>query len=171
MYRIYDKPEAIKRVQIYLEKIKDVGPYIAPSGVYDSITRNAAIAFQEKYGIEATGIINYITFERLFYEYSKIMEKERISSLLDSFIDFPLFPGRYYKEISHINRIMSRVLDHYGQPHNLTESNFYSAATSKAVELLRGIYLLEARNQIDESFYSALIKDHDSIGEVVANFP
>lgn len=171
MYRIYDKPEAIKRVQIYLAEIKENDPFIAPSGIYDEITKNAVRNFQEENGIPTTGIVNNETFEKLFFEYSMITKRKRINSLLNSFVSFPIEPEQYAEELFGLHRIMARVLDYYGKHHNLRESNFYSPQTSEAVKMLREIYLLDSIDQIDEFLYSALIRDHDSMEKVISIFP
>jgi hypothetical protein len=65
----------------------------------------------------------------------------------------------------HVNRTLTRLLDHYGYTHNLRESNFYSQNTADAVKILRRIYLLEDKNLIDEELYGRMINDHDSIFE------
>ncbi len=164
MYRINDKPEAIKRVQKYLATASDAEIFVAPTGVFDENTRLSVIYFQQSKNLEPTGIVDYLTFTLLYDEYSFITQNNEVRRITDSFIDFPLLPGYLGNEMSHINRTIRRVLDHYGITHSIRESNFYSNETAKGVKILREIYILDEGNMIDEEFYLRLIRDHDSIG-------
>ena len=47
MYRIYDKPEAIKNVQQYLSVVGNPNIFVAKTGIYDENTRLSVINFQK----------------------------------------------------------------------------------------------------------------------------
>lgn len=163
MYRINDRPAAIERVQRYLRVAGNPDIFVAPTGVFDENTRLSVIDFQEKNSLEGSGVVDRTTFDLLFAAFTLLTERDRIREGLDSFIEFPLKPGQYAEPMIHINRTLARLLNHYGQPHTLRESNFYSKSTSEAVRLMRGIYLLEGEDLIDEHLYLRMITDHDSI--------
>lgn len=170
MYRIYDKPEAIRRVQNYLRVVGNPEIFIFPSGIYDDNTRRSVIDFQTERNIEPSGEVDRITFNQLFLEFLTINKNNELTRKLDSFLRFPLMPGESAGGMVHLNRSLARVLDYYGYTHRLRNSNFYSNETSEAVRILRGIYLLEEKDMIDEEFYSRLTNDHDSIGQFNNNF-
>ena len=165
MYRINDKSSAIESVQRYLRVVGNQDIFVAPTGVYDENTKLSVMDFQGKNGLSVDGIVDIITFDKLFYQYSLILERDNIREKFDSFIRFPLLPGQFSGAMIHINRTLSRLLDHYGETHNLRESNFYSPSTADAVKIIRRIYLLEDKNLIDEELYGRMINDHDSIFE------
>lgn len=170
MYRIYDTPAAIRRVQDYLREAGNNEIFVAPTGVYDENTRLSVIDFQNKNGFEATGVVNRITFDKLFSDYQFLRAVRQISEGLDSFIKFPILPGTHNDAMMHINRTLARLLDYYGYSHNIRDSNFYSKATEDGLEIMEDIYLLDRHNYIDEELYYRMIKDHDSIGNFNANF-
>ncbi|MBR5139826.1 MAG: peptidoglycan-binding protein [Clostridia bacterium] len=170
MYRIYDKPAAIKRVQQYLSLVSDPSIFVAPSGVYDENTRLSVIYFQNLHGLSPTGVVNYPTFELLYNDYLFITKKEVLSDKLNSFIAFPLLPGHMAEEMMHINRTMGDLLDYYGFTHRLRDSNFYSEESADAVRTLREIYNLKPLELIDEELYLRMINDHNSIGRMRRNF-
>ena len=163
MYRINDRSEAIRRVQRYLTVAGNPEIFVAPTGVFDDNTRLSVIDFQKSKRIEESGVVDKITFDLLFEDFTFINERESIREKFDSFITFPLFPGEMSDGMMHINRTLSRLLNHYGLPNDVRNSNFYSPATSIAVGLLQKIYLLEEKNMIDEKFYSRMVEDHNSI--------
>lgn len=170
MYMVYDKPEAIRQIQIYLRVAGNPDFFIFPSGIYDENTRLAVLDFQSKWKITPSGEVDRITFDKLYEEYVETNKKNELNQRLDSFISLPIFPGDISEEIMHINRTLARVLDYYGFTHRLRSSNFYSDETAEAVRILRGIYSLEERNIIDEELYLRLILDHDSMGRFNNNF-
>ena len=165
MYRINDKSSAIESIQRYLRVVGNQDIFVAPIGVYDENTRLSVLDFQEKNGLTVSGTVDIFTFDKLFHQYLLISERNNIREKYDSFITFPLLPGQFVDAMIHINRTLSRLLDYYGETHNLRESNFYSQNTADAVKRLRRIYLLEDKNLIDEELYGIMINDHDSIFE------
>ncbi len=165
MYRINDKSEAIRGVQTFLRVVGDPKIFVAPSGVFDDNTRLSVIEFQRRYNLEPTGVVNYETFNLIYQEYLFRTKNAKVRELTDSFIDFPLLPGDFNDEMTHINRTLGRLLDYYGHTHRLRANNFYSSETSYAVRILRSIYMLDGDDFIDEEFYRRMIIDHNSIGE------
>lgn len=163
MYRVYDKEEAIRQVQIYLAVVADGDIFIAPTGVYDDNTRFAVIEFQNKNGIKQSGVVDYETFTLLYEEYRIKSDIISLNQTTGSFVEFPIYPRQFSPALSSINRMLATLLDYYGHTHSIRDNNFYSTETSRAVGMIRGIYQLPDDNYIDEILYMRLIADHDSI--------
>ena len=170
MYRVYDKQEAIRRVQLYLAAVDDGRLYVAPTGIFDESTALSVTAFQNMRGLEPTGVVNRETFDLLYLEYVDAGNKDRLYATLGSFISFPLLPGQGSDSMMNINRMLATLMNYYGFSHNLRDSNFYSDQTSDAVRTMRKIYLLPDINLIDEDFYIAMLRDHNYIGRLNGNF-
>lgn len=161
MYRINDRQAAIAKVQTYLAAItEDI--FITPNGVFDDNTRLAVIAFQEKSGLEGTGVVNYATFELLYSEYSKAVMQNNVTDTVGSFLIFPIRIGDMSDGVYHINSTLARLLDYYGITHRLRASSFFSNETALAVAALRKIYMLDEGDHIDELFYYRMINDYNS---------
>ena len=169
MYRVYDKPEAIRSVQRYLIVAGDPDIFIVPTGVFDDNTRLSVIDFQTRFDLKPTGEVNYETFTLLYNEYVLLTRNMETGDLTDSFLQFPLLPGKTSNGMAHINLTLGRILDYYGFTHRLRGNNFYSDETALAVEILRDVYMLDKKNYIDEEFYRRMIIDHDSIARVQNN--
>ena len=163
MYRIYDIPSAIREVQIYLSLVGNPDIFVAPSGVYDENTRLSVLDFQRSEGLLESGAVDYPTFVRLYDVYLVMRDTEDLKRKSDSFITFPMVPGRHSSGMVHINGMIARLLDYYGYTHNLRQSGFYSAETELGVKALREIYGLEDKEYIDEILYMRMVRDHDSM--------
>lgn len=169
MYRVYDKPEAIRSVQRYLIVAGDPGIFIAPTGVYDENTRLSVIDFQTRFDLEPTGEVDYETFTLLYDKYVLMTNDTETRNIADSFIQFPILPGKTSNGMAHINLALGIILDYYGFTHRLRGNNFYSKETADAVEILRDIYMLEKKDYIDEELYRRMLIDHDSIAKIQNN--
>ena len=167
---MYDRSEAIRQVQTFLRVAGDPDIFVAPTGVYDDNTRLSIVEFQTRFSLEPTGVVDYKTFTLLYDEYIFLMNKNVVNDMTDSFIRFPILPGESQAAMTHINRSLARLLDYYGHTHRLQNSSFYSKETSKAINILREIYMLDKNDYIDEEFYYRMIKDHDSIKIIYDNF-
>ena len=170
MYRIDNRPEAIRRVQEYLAVAGNPNIFVAPTGVYDENTRLSVIDFQGEMDIPQSGVVDYETFTLLYDEYVLITNKKRLNNRVGTFIKFPLFPGVRDNSMRYINNTMADLLDYYGVTHSLRDSRFYTDETSMAVLELRKIYLLDEVDIIDEELYMRLISDRDSMGRFKDNF-
>ena len=163
MYRINDKESAIREVQKYLKVVSEPNVFISPSGVFDERTKLAVIDFQEKRGIFGSGVVDLITFDHLFTEYTLLKRKDEIGKDTVGFIQFPILPGAMTNGVYHINQMLTRLLDYYGVTHRLRPSAFFSEETRLAVRSLREIYMLEDIDIVDEILYSRIIDDINSI--------
>ena len=79
MYRIEDKEKAITAIQRYLLIISQVNrflPHITVDGVYGKETKEAVTIFQTLNGLEASGEVDFATFELLSVEAEKILNSK-----------------------------------------------------------------------------------------------
>lgn len=71
IYRIDRKEEAIAEVQRYLRAVsyrRGKVPHIGIDGIYGKETREAVRAFQEYFSLVQTGIVDEVTFLKLYRE-------------------------------------------------------------------------------------------------------
>lgn len=163
MYRIYDTASLIREIQIYLGLVGNPDIIVVPSGVYDDNTRLSVEDFQREQGLDASGVVNLETFDKLYEVYVIMRDIEELNNKKHSFISFPILPGKSSDGMIHINKMLAELLDYYGYTHNLRESSFYSVESEKAIKILSEILGIEYNGAIDEILYMRIIKDHDSI--------
>ena len=158
MYKMYDTSAAIREIQIYLDKIGVTENYIAPSGVYDDVTRAAVIKFQEKFEIPMSGIVSKETFDLLYREFlmEKIIEKSSVNTRQSHFYPYKL--GDFGDHIKQFNNELISVLDYFGIYHTLRSSSYYSEQTEEAHLTLRRVFGLEDGGA-DELFHDRLLTE------------
>lgn len=70
MIRVEDRPAAIYEIQAALRDISRrndrVLPRLIPDGIFGSETEAAVISFQRLVGVNATGIVDYVTWTEIF---------------------------------------------------------------------------------------------------------
>lgn len=59
----------IQEMLSYISLIVPTIPFIEPTGTYDEATQNAVIAFQNMVGLEHTGIVDEVTWNRIVEVY------------------------------------------------------------------------------------------------------
>ena len=82
-YDLNDSRSAIRTVQAYLLELYyayEWADAIAIDGVYDERTRNAVLTVQERYGLEATGIVDRATHRLLYDKYLTAIEINRTNN-------------------------------------------------------------------------------------------
>ena len=160
MYKIREKEELIKLIQKYLQKIGQTNNVIAPTGVFDEITKSAVMNFQAKHLLESNGIVDKITLKTLYIEYINFLEKETVSHLG---IKFPLSLGDFDESILHLNRSLQKLMEFYGEYSKIQINNYFSLETERAVRMLQKIYNLEDTGVVDELLYLRIMRDLSSI--------
>ena len=163
MYRINDKAAAIKEIQRYLRVVVGDEIVITPNGIYDDVTRLGVIYLQDKYRLNKSGVVDMRTFDLLYAEYKRIIERESVQKEVGAYGCFPFKPGDLSPFLAVVGEKLACLLDHYGVTHDLLESSYYSLSLSEAVKEIRKIYLLEPNDLLDEELYSRLTVDYNSL--------
>ena len=160
MYTITDKKSAIKSVQkmmtlIYPDKM------IVENGVYDLKTKDAVLALQRSRGIADTGNVDMETFYEIRNEYFKSGKKNTAESI-NLNIDFPVKKGYVSEFMPEINMKLGRMLEYYGEVDRIRYNRIFSYRTAEAVKILRVIYGLDLKDEIDAEFLYILFSDYDA---------
>ena len=158
MYKMNDKAAAIREIQMFLERLNLLNSYIAPSGIYDEKTKAAVIKFQNLSNIKSTGVVDYITYSKLFESYTKVSKVQKIDNNIGQNVVFPLRHGDYGEHIYAFNDILSKILNEYGIFHSLRRSMYFSEETEEAVRVLRKMFLME-EGEADQLFYDRVLNE------------
>ena len=162
MYKISDKPAAIREVQRYLRHIGYDSYPVIVSGVYDDNTKLAVEDFQGSNGIAISGVIDALTFSRLYDKYKSYVKAKKLRDKYKSLIEFPLTRGTVSDEMLHVNRMISELLKKYGIANVFRVNRTFSNETQAGVKELRRIYDLNDNEVIDEELYIRIFNDYDS---------
>ena len=156
MHKTYDEISAVKQLQHYLSVISEV--YIAQSGVYDETTKKSVIDFQKNNSLNANGIVDFDTHEKIYSKY----KEETIRKKAPSKTVFPIKIGDFGDDIYVINEMMIRVMDSLNLFHSLRSSSIYNESSFNVFQELRKLFNMESCD-FDELFYYFLKNEYDFI--------
>jgi len=157
--------QAIMDIQRYLRQLSLEDPAfarVAVDGIYGAETVRAVEEFQRLSGLEVTGRVDRITWDRLFEEYTMSLYR---NSFPAPFPVFPMNPVGYTVSVgersflvSVIQYLLSEIAALYGDGTLSTDVNGeYSDSTAEAVKALQRIFGLEVTGEVDRVTWDALI--------------
>ncbi len=155
MYRIEDKEAAVKQVQRLLD--------ITVTGVFDEETRLAVISFQNRKGLNESGIVDYESFTLMKEEYLKEDMRREARRRLPFSPRFPYSFGDMGNDVTLINALLNDVMKEYTVEVLSVVGVFYSDRTENAVRELRKIFGLREGGHIDEEFFYRLTEEQKSL--------
>ena len=160
MYKAYDKAQAIKNVQIYLDKARQSTFAVVPSGIYDDKTRLAVLDFQKRFNLLESGIVDSATLKKLYNEYLLKLQK---TDLENRGFSLPFYSGDFSGEIQWLNRGFIKLMNHYGESHSIKPNGYFSSETEAAAKTLSRIYQIDYPGYINEILFTRLIRDLESL--------
>ncbi len=152
----------IRNIQGFLRYIANTDtdiPPVIPDGVYGEQTEASVYAFQIKYGLSATGQVNYETWQKIIEVYDEILfvqEKPTTVSVFPS-ADFIAFPG---DESLHLHSIqglfatLSRTLPQLGYD---TATGVHDEESVDTVRKLQRIFGTPQTGIIDRTFWEQFV--------------
>lgn len=156
--------EARRNIQRYLRQLSYFEPSIPPppvDGVWGDDTVRAVKAFQKLEGLEETGAVDDVTFERLFDAYIVSLEERALPLCISP---FPSEPEGYVIEpgnTSPIVRLIQLMLGEISAIYDLTavdETGTYDEETAEAVRDLQYRNLLPVTGVMDKATWNALAR-------------
>ena len=152
MYKINDKKEAVRKIQIYLSRGNHA---VIPTGVYDAATKRSVKEFQKEYGLAESGVVDSNTYNAIYREFLRQKLKSDAKELSHG-IDFPVKFGDYGDKIYALNSLLSRIALRYGES-NYINGSFFGHESERITQRLREIFRLGSAPTVDEKLYMRLL--------------
>ena len=169
MAEIQNTTVAVRNLQRYLRRLsfEEGGPErVAIDGVFEDNTRRSLISFQIASGLEPTGVADKITWDALFAEYSRLIERdyeEEISL-------FPSIPRDYsfgYGDESLLVKILQLLMAElaliYDAFENIEQSGIFDSNTEQAVRTFQKINFLDDTGRVDRRTWSRLVREYENL--------
>ena len=173
MYKTYEKDEAIKEVQTYLHFLSDRNgdlPLIFIDGIYGPETAYAVKCFQESRGINADGVVDFITFQKIYSEFLKSEIETRKREYIVSSDGFPVVYGVYGNDASVINAILDELSYAYSEIEIEGDRSFYGKSTEKSVKYIQSVFQIEESGIVDELTYDRMLYELEAIRFIGFNY-
>lgn len=162
MARINER-EATQNIQRYLRQLSFVNnkiPTPPQDGIYDTRTREAVRAFQESVGLPPSGVVDLITWERLFAEYEKSLVRESAPLPLAQFPrlseGYALRAGDESFLVRLIQYALSELETLYPDLGEVRETGVYDEATTEGVKNFQRRVGLAGTGEVDRATWDAL---------------
>ena len=158
--------DAILNIQTYLRKLGYTGNGGIPvplDSIYDSVTKEAVTSFQRANGIFPSGIVNKITWDLLYLQYT-----QKIGDELEArgIFPFPSTPTDYEVSIgtsSALVAIIQLLLDElevkYDVFENIKIDGVYDESTAQAIRRFQEISGLDPTGSVNRSTWNRLVRE------------
>ncbi len=159
---------AIMSIQRYLRQLSYSDPELPPvpiDGIYGEDTAAAVRAFQQKNGLEPTGVVDREAWDRIYFEYLlSVAESEPPMSIGI----FPRIPNDYAisnGESWFLIELLQFMLAELGRDYDLIEglerTGVYDDATEEAVREFQEKNLLPVTGTVDKSTWNSIVRQYN----------
>ena len=144
--------QTIANLQRYLRQLSFDFPEIPPlpvDGIFDTATADAVRAYQTMKGLPATGVVDLITWNQLFEDYEKSLERNTVGN---GFYIFPRTPSDYIlspDETQFLTLVVQYILNELRVFYDDILQNSQSGTYDK--ETMSGVKTFQRRNGLPET--------------------
>ena len=154
-----EKQRAIYEAQGYLRNIsRTFGeiPLLIPYGIYGEDTEKTVLAFQQKGGLEETGIINYETWTAIVNENEEAVFLNSETVFIDK-DKLPLRRGDKDDAVYHLKTMLRYLGGKHGNFELLEVSDEFDAETEKSVRQWQRVIRTEETGEVDRLTWERLV--------------
>lgn len=155
--------QAVTNLQRYLRQLAHEDSSITQppiDGIFDTVTRQALIDFQNKNSLPATGIADRATWDLLFGQYTDSLRSNTLPIAVNI---FPRRPAGYELQRGDINFyvmalqfMLNELSRDYGELINLTPDGNYGDATASAVSLYQKLNSLPETGRVGLATWNSI---------------
>ena len=152
MYTINDTKAAILEVQRFLLAVSQIEksiPNISVDGFYDEETKAAVIQFQRLHSLPETGKVDKSTFDILFFEYQKIIDRTEHINAVYGNDEFPLSLGSSGENVLILHALLSQLGNYY-EFSKKPRGDYYGIETENVIKEMQRIFVMEESGYTDE---------------------
>lgn len=138
-------------------KFNDVR-YIIENGTYDDETKHAVMDFQRIFGLEQTGEVDKMTFDKINEEYEKMLAENKRPMKVDFFVksDKVLKRGDSGDDVMALQIMQNAVAGNFINMEKGNTDGIYRKWNEKNTMILQGISGLEQTGNTDKKTWDAL---------------
>ncbi len=162
---------ATSHVQRYLRQLAlyedNPIPPIAIDGIYGEETRNAVQIFQQMVGLEASGIVDYTTWIRLFDAYMESVLRWEDGPCFSPFPRFPigysLGMGNHQFLVEIVQYILNELSVWFDELPRNNQGGVYDEDTEQGIRLFQQANLLPDTGRVDRATWDALVRAYQQM--------
>ncbi len=164
-----DTGEPIKALQYYLKYVGIYNQALTPievTGTFDSATEQALRSFQTFYGLEATGILNLNTINKLNQVYLGILEDLPYEITAERVVPFGgrnLGIGSTGDDVRQLQTYLSFLSDYYPTIPKVNVTGYYGTETQNAVIAFQNNFGITPRGIVGAVTWNAIEEVYEDI--------
>lgn len=155
-----EKQQAIYEAQGYLRNISRAFgeiPLLVPDGIYGEETEKTVLAFQQRGGLEQTGIINYETWTAIVNENDTAVFVASETTFIDK-EKLPLRRGDKDNAVYHLKTMLLYLGQNYGNFVALAVNDEFDDETEKSVRQWQRVIRTEETGEVDKLTWERLVE-------------
>lgn len=167
-YDLKDRKPFIMQLQKKLRSLSrwtsDPALSVAVDGVYDNRTKGAVSHFQQLYGLDVTGIADFLTWESIDDEYryySEIFGKSQSISPFPDDSNFTVGQGTRSDLVLLIQIMLNELRIFYDLYGYIPQNGRYGTATAAAVREFQRAGGLDMTGRVDRRTWNRLASEYD----------
>lgn len=163
---------SVYEIQTWLRELHFSGypiPLIIPDGIYDEATQSAVRDFQKYEGIEATGIVDKVTWDALYGAYLSALFKRSRPQPLYPFPEeegYVISPAEVSDIVLIVQIMLGSLSAHYDNIY-APPSGIYDEATRRAIENFQLQNNLPTTGLIDKQTWNRLATTYNNYNNIV----
>ncbi len=168
-YDISDNTNPILQIQRILRNLDYYENGIAsvkPDGIYGDDTRELVVRFQQKYGLNPTGVVDKETWDLLHSIDEARRDATRIARavhIFPMFEKYEILPNSRDNIIYVIQHMLNEVLAEHDGFSELDFTGIYDQPTQNAIKLLQRKALSDESSKIDAEAFNLLANEYERI--------
>ena len=171
MYRQNERKEAVKEVQKFLffissEIYEDI-PRIPIDGIFDEETKGATMAYQNKKGINQTGIVDYETYTLLYEDYLSALEKQAPSPYIFTKEEPIITEGDNNEAVRFLHILINELEGRFVNIEKVGTGSYFDKKTGDMLEILSTIFNFEKQRVLDQKLYNRILNEINALNLVI----
>jgi murein L,D-transpeptidase YcbB/YkuD len=168
-YNLEDSSNPILQIQRILRDLErldnNVSP-IAPSGSFETDTKNAVTRFQKKYGLSPSGVVDKETWDLLHKIYEAQMDLNQLVGAIEVFPKEKNYeiPANSRDNIVYIiQHFLNEIKNEYEDFKELEFTGIYDKDTQDNIKSFQKRHLLEDNGKLNAETINLLSKEYERI--------
>ncbi|MBO4982568.1 MAG: peptidoglycan-binding protein [Clostridia bacterium] len=171
-YNLEEQRNAILEIQRILRALDYLDSDLARTrltGNYDTETRDAVRAFQKKYDLPVTGVVDHTTWQVLQAVDKAQKEATQLARaiyILPKNEDYTIYPGLKDNVIYVIQHLLNTISQEYDEINDIPFNGVYDSATENGIKEFQRINLIEPSGVIDTITFNRLAGEYERINSI-----
>lgn len=167
-----NKEQAVTNLQRYLRRLSFEDEFYDLArppidGIFDTATEDAVAYFQRANGLPVTGVANKETWDRIFSEYLRVTQAQRLSEGLfifpDAPVDYAISRGDALTLVRILQLLLLELRATYDIFEDIIENGIYDDRTEIAIREFQRANLLPVTGEVDKNTWNRIVREYSNL--------